>query len=213
MKKNKGAILIILCVMLILCTGCNYGKSKNIHSGFHTFEELSIERNGEGYDIKEVWKIVPQDTSNAEKEQTITFIDNDKVEYEGEIYSYKYNGDRENYNVEIVFPNKETYSYTQMSTSGYGSGMINQYKNGQLILDAVQGYATKDENGIFKSEHPFIAFLFLVSGLVSLIWPRSAWYISYGWRYKNAEPSETAITFERIGGVIAIIIAFIIFLN
>ena len=45
-------------------------------------------------------------------------------------------------------------------------------------------------------------------GLFNVLAPRAAWYLSYGWRFKDAEPSDAALMMARIGGVIAIIIGF-----
>ena len=34
--------------------------------------------------------------------------------------------------------------------------------------------------------------LFIVIGLINAISPATGWYLSYGWRYKDAEPSDAA---------------------
>lgn len=55
----------------------------------------------------------------------------------------------------------------------------------------------------------FIGFLFIISGLFAAISPYSAWYLSYGWRFKDAEPSELALSTERIVGIVLVIAGFI----
>ncbi len=36
------------------------------------------------------------------------------------------------------------------------------------------------------------AFFMIVSGLCSLLLPRAIWFLSDGWKFKNAEPSGCA---------------------
>lgn len=55
-----------------------------------------------------------------------------------------------------------------------------------------------------------IAVIVIILGIIELASPQTAWYLSYGWRYKNAEPSEAALIIERIGGVIGIILGIIL---
>ncbi len=51
--------------------------------------------------------------------------------------------------------------------------------------------------------------LFIVIGLINAISPATGWYLSYGWRYKDAEPSDAALILGRIGGVLGIIVGVI----
>lgn len=55
-----------------------------------------------------------------------------------------------------------------------------------------------------------MGFLLILIGLFNLITPETSWYLKYGWRYKDAEPSEAAIVFGRIGGVVAILIGIVL---
>ena len=50
-----------------------------------------------------------------------------------------------------------------------------------------------------------VPLLIIVSEIVSVISPRTAWYMQEGWKFKNVEPSQAALTMARIGGVFAII--------
>ncbi len=58
-----------------------------------------------------------------------------------------------------------------------------------------------------------VSFLLIVMGIFQLVSPKTAWYLSYGWRYKNAEPSDVALVMERMGGVVAIIVGIIILIK
>lgn len=59
----------------------------------------------------------------------------------------------------------------------------------------------------------FIGVFILGVGLVLAIWPKAAWYLRLGWRFKHAEPSELALGAERVTGVILAIAGFILMVS
>lgn len=69
-----------------------------------------------------------------------------------------------------------------------------------LLLSACQG----GESGV-----GFAGVILLVIGIVNTAAPRFAWYLKDGWKFKDAEPSDDAISLTRAGGIIAIIIGLI----
>ena len=58
-----------------------------------------------------------------------------------------------------------------------------------------------------------LVILLILVGIFNIALPDVAWYLQYGWRYKDAEPSDAALVFNRIGGVAAIIMAVIMMLK
>lgn len=58
--------------------------------------------------------------------------------------------------------------------------------------------------------HPIIGLLLIIIGLCNLCRPEEMWYMSTGWKFKDAAPSEDAILWCRVGGVISIIVGFIV---
>lgn len=50
----------------------------------------------------------------------------------------------------------------------------------------------------------------LILGIWNIVHPRSAWYLSQGWKYKDLEPSEAGLVANQFGGVIAVIAALVI---
>ena len=54
--------------------------------------------------------------------------------------------------------------------------------------------------------------VFILAGILTAIFPEYAWYLSRGMWYKDSEPTDLALIFTRIGGIIvAVIGTFIIF--
>lgn len=58
-----------------------------------------------------------------------------------------------------------------------------------------------------------LGLVLMLIGIVGVVSPQTLWYVSHGWRYKDAEPSEAVLFFNRVGGVIAIIIAAVSLFN
>lgn len=56
-------------------------------------------------------------------------------------------------------------------------------------------------------------FLLMLFGLFSTLFPYPAWYLSIGWRIKDAEPSEAALFMNRAVGVVAAIVGLIIMVS
>ncbi|HEY2839858.1 MAG TPA: DUF6199 family natural product biosynthesis protein [Pirellulales bacterium] len=55
-----------------------------------------------------------------------------------------------------------------------------------------------------------ILSLGLIACLLSVISPRTVWYLRYGWRYKNAEPSDLSLVVTRISGVLGIVLVAVV---
>ncbi|WP_336774682.1 DUF6199 family natural product biosynthesis protein [Paenibacillus sp. MMO-58] len=51
-----------------------------------------------------------------------------------------------------------------------------------------------------------VGVIFIVLGILNLLYPRAGWYMQYGWRFKNAEPSDASLVMGRISGIIGIVI-------
>lgn len=53
---------------------------------------------------------------------------------------------------------------------------------------------------------PLLAALLLAVGIFNTAAPQTAWWLEYGWRFKDAEPSDLALGANRILGVVLIFI-------
>jgi hypothetical protein len=78
------------------------------------------------------------------------------------------------------------------------------YIDENYLVDAILKYmgmkSKESTTGIF------VIFISAAAGLWGIISPGSLWYVSYGWRYKNAQPTQAAIILNRIAGVILLMI-------
>ncbi|WP_339167855.1 DUF6199 family natural product biosynthesis protein [Paenibacillus sp. FSL R5-0341] len=58
-----------------------------------------------------------------------------------------------------------------------------------------------------------IGVLVLIIGLIMAIWPYFAWYVRLGWKFKDAEPSDLALSTGRISGIVFMIVGFILIVS
>lgn len=157
-------------------------------------EEYEVERKGVVYLINT-------------KESTISFS--------GQTYRYGM-GDSGGI---ITFPNgarfrwenREIGRFGMMETSGnkqYGADVMEMNDIAWQLLDVLENSGTGITLRI-SSNLPVSIVLF-VAGILGMAVPEAVWYLEYGWRFKNAEPSQLALTMNRIGGGICILAAVVL---
>lgn len=117
------------------------------------------------------------------------------------VYHYEINGDQ----LVVTFPNGNTMTYG--GGVAYGTGPL--HSNGFDFLNA------PDFRQILEDELPddkpgFLIFLLAAAGIWNIVHPRSAWYVSRGWEFKDAEPSEAALVVGQLGGAVAVIAALVL---
>lgn len=129
-------------------------------------------------------------------------------------YEYADSGNR----VDFTYPNGEVYgasiTVANNSIGGVSAGAISadyDYDSGYTdpftLYRALTSPREKERSS--GTNHPFVALLLCGVGIFNLAAPKASWYLSYGWRFKDAEPSDAAITISRIGGGIAVVIGVI----
>lgn len=66
---------------------------------------------------------------------------------------------------------------------------------------------------MFGGDEMGIALVVLIFSIIAIFSPRTPWYLSTGWKFKEAEPSDFALGMNRFLGVIAAIVSVIIILS
>lgn len=54
-----------------------------------------------------------------------------------------------------------------------------------------------------------VPVFFLVACLCSVFWPRTMWFLSEGWKFKNVEPSGCALAATRVGGLVGFLVGIV----
>ncbi len=135
-------------------------------------------------------------------------IKSDKGEY---AFSYPFSD-----TFSVIYPNGYAYSHKSLngaiaaSSGSYDSTEALGYIGGISLEMAVQSAARlKSANQRIVS--PFVSILLLGIGIFSIISPRSLWWLSRGWMYKNVEPSDLALVIYRVSGVIVVLFGIVSF--
>ena len=63
------------------------------------------------------------------------------------------------------------------------------------------------------AESWLIVIVAFITSLCGIFWPKTMWYLSEGWKFKNAEPSGCALVAMRIGGLFGVLVTSLILLS
>ena len=78
------------------------------------------------------------------------------------------------------------------------------YAEGDILWDVLDMKSPAEKQS--RGGPIFLGLLVIGLGMIDVVWPRTGWYLSHGWRYKNAEPSEAALFFGRMGGIVVVLL-------
>ena len=124
-----------------------------------------------------------------------------------DVYTYEISGDGSS--IQITYPNGATYHWTWSGNMGYGGWSDDydpeRYADGDTLIDLVNFQPPRESSG-----DPLLGLLALAVGVFNLVSPRTAWYLNYGWRFRDAEPSDAALVLGRVGGGIAVFLGLLL---
>lgn len=138
------------------------------------------------------------------------------AEYDGNQYPYSKTAG----GISVTYPNGYVYSRTFQQNSSTDAwsmpldgdlSVITQagYPEGDALLDCILQLDPMSKNG---PGGLLFALLCWALGLWGLLSPRSMWYVGYGWRFRDAEPSDAALIAERIGGGLVVLVGIVLLL-
>ena len=145
--------------------------------------------------------------------ETQTIHDGESVyEYQVELY-------RDGYTLEITYPNGAFWSASVTESDGtYGwneeydmKGTV--YPTGDTLETVLHNAGvTYISSGQSGEKSVLLLLVLLGVGIFSAAYPYGAWYLERGWYYKDAEPSDAALLFNRVVGILLLAGALIWFL-
>ena len=130
-------------------------------------------------------------------------------------YRYTFAGDAEAYSVKITYPDGSTYYWDQGDSNGavsVGQGGWSEdydperYVSGETLRSVLVAGAPAHR----EPKNVLLIVVLLAVGIFNVAAPRAAWYLSKGWQFKDAEPSDLALTVSRGSGVVALIVAAVL---
>ncbi|MBQ4110088.1 MAG: hypothetical protein IJC74_04320 [Clostridia bacterium] len=138
-------------------------------------------------------------------------VDTDSMTISDGTNTYQYIISGEGSEINITYPDGSTYWWKVSPGGGWGGWSDDydpeKYVDGDVLISVLEEKTAKQPS---SDKNFLLIFILIIIGLWNVISPYSSWYLSRGWHYKDAEPSEASLAFTRIGGVIVIIIAVII---
>ncbi len=219
--QNKGRALLLLIVLVaaLLLAGCV--SDPKVHEG----------REGFSYTVSKAYRLEGQRVRDVHctgpDEKFVLIVGADTVTRNGEVYEFSLSArTRSAYSMLINYP--DGYQYTadsdgmvtssnamfvrskgRESREGFDVFELDpQYPKPEILADAIL-LANAPE----KERNPLLYLMLLVLvgvGLFALIKPEASWRHSIGWQFRNAEPSDVALIWQRVGGVIMIIMAIVL---
>ena len=158
-----------------------------------------------GEDIPHVYTV-----EHEGKEYTVD-LEKKTILVDGDICLFDVSTSGTHVDFEVTYPNGSTYWWSEEAYGG-GGGWSDDYDPKKYVAgDVLWDVLRLDEQTTPTHSRTYIilGLILLLLGIVHVAIPNKMWYISYGWRYKDAEPSDMALLAERAGGIIAIIVGVI----
>lgn len=122
-------------------------------------------------------------------------------------YKYEITPDGWGYAVTIIYPDGSEYS--RKDTGSFIIGGLsddydeNKYVNGDILCQVLE----TDYPRAADNKNYFLSMVLFAIGIFNIAATKTAFYFSYGWRYKDAQPSDEALIIMKIGGIAAVIAA------
>ena len=121
-------------------------------------------------------------------------------------YLYTFSGTATDCTFEVRYPDGSSYWWQQRDHNGFGGWSddyhANRYVDGNILFEVVQETAPQKR----APRNWIVIVLFLALGGFHLFKPFQAWQLGWGWRFKNAEPSDAAITWNRVLGLLMLLL-------
>lgn len=55
-----------------------------------------------------------------------------------------------------------------------------------------------------------VGLLIIIIGVLNVFSPETMWHLGEGWKYKDVETSDAALTMQRIGGVAVVVVGVLV---
>lgn len=179
--KRFLALCAVLCFLFL--TACGAEKSDpNVYN---------VEYNGKVYSVNQIERTISVDGYTCE---------------------FSVTGSGNSTDFKVTYPNGSTYWMRWSNSSGHG-GYGGDYDASRYVSgDTLWNVLEQEHPGAKQtSNHAGLGILLLIFGVLEAASPRTFWWLSHGWRFKDAEPSEAALALGRVGGIIMVLAGIICF--
>ncbi len=112
--------------------------------------------------------------------------------------------------VRMTLPNGHTVTRHQSGATSYWTASMET--TAEEMEKAEQAYelvAAERPARRERSVPVFLSLLLIGAGLLNVVRPRAGWYLSTGWKFRNAEPSDLALFVGQATGILLVIAGII----
>lgn len=179
-KQRCGLAIVLIAVAMLMCllSACSREETSTVQT---------VTRDGKVYTIDQSAETISDGT-----------------------YSYHFQVSRSggsSVHYEFFYPDGSRFYWTQEKNGGYGgwSDDYNKeaYADGHTLLAILNA-----KTSVKKEAKPVgLSIVLFLCGLFNAITPETAWYLSDGWKFKNSEPSDSALQLTRFAGIAAMVLA------
>ena len=179
----KSRLVDLLFVLTLLLCACGAAEDASVYEVSHSGYDLVVDTQA----------------------QTITCG--------GDVVSYTVSGTTKK-TIRLLYPDGSTYFRTYDSNGGYAGGWSDDYVEGtyvpgDVLMDVVTG-GTNPTSSFDGANTTAAGILLLIVGIFNAAAPRTCWHLSLGWKFRDAEPSDLALTMGRVGGIAAAAIGLVL---
>lgn len=133
----------------------------------------------------------------------------------GEVVNVFFEEHSNGYRYEVTFQNGNHYYFERSGAMGHGGGSLEltteERELAEEAIDQYEKFHQNERSSRLSSGNP-IGLLFIFIGLFGFAFPHAAWYLEFGWKLRDAEPSEFALIAHRVGGAFIVLIGLFILL-
>lgn len=128
------------------------------------------------------------------------------ITHGSDVYRYDLSGNT----TTIHYPNGAVYHVSSTGTAS-DSGWSYDYDPhtyipGDVLFDAIPAAS---QPGTSRLGQVVLGLVCIVLGGVTVAFPKGMWFLAFGWRYRDAEPSEVALVLDRLGGGLLILMGIL----
>lgn len=150
---------------------------------------------------------VPYEYTSGDRTVSVDPI-NRTITGNGEVFTYVIVDMGATQRYEIIFPDGSIYLWTDSGNGGSGSWSDNfdtdRWLYANFLVDALKESAPRQKTG-----NVLVGLLVMGLGTLNFFQPQLHIHLKYGWRFRNAEPSDAYLAMTRFGGLLMAVLGLI----
>lgn len=124
---------------------------------------------------------------------------NQTITHGSDVYRYSVSGAA----TTIHYPNGAVYHFSDTEQGWSYDYDPHTYIPGDVLYNALPAAASQPESS--RLGQVVLGILCILLGGITVAFPKGMWFLAFGWRYRDSEPSQAALVMDRLGGGLLIL--------